>query len=111
MEWARASSDSSGSGLGTTTRSPGRNIDAIRNLPTDAKIAYECQPFEEHSVWDPRLESIDAHTGRRAITMCFHADAVGPMIGGPVEFAAAEAPFFGWRKRSPLSGQFDRPPS
>lgn len=54
----------------------------IRGLPTDAKIAYACQPGEEQSVWDPRLLAIGAHTDRRIVPMCFESDALRQLVGG-----------------------------
>ena len=68
-------------------------LEAIRALPSDAKIAYPCQPLEEQSIWDPRLASLNAHTGRAMVAMCFQADAVGPMVGAPID-PSVEAPFF-----------------
>ena len=40
----------------------------------DAKLAYACQPFDELGFGVPRLLSIDAHTGRRVVPMCFEAE-------------------------------------
>jgi hypothetical protein len=57
-------------------------IDGIRNLPTDAKLAYACRPLEELTFWDARLLGIDAHAGRRIVPMCFQADFFGQLIGG-----------------------------
>jgi hypothetical protein len=54
----------------------------IKSLPTDAKLAYTCQPFEELAFWDARLLGLDAHTGRRVVPMCFQADFFGQLIGG-----------------------------
>ena len=56
-------------------------LGAIRNLPTDAKLAYACQPFEEVGFTDSRLLSIDAHTGRRVVPMCFGAEVLSSLIG------------------------------
>ena len=53
-------------------------LSAIRQLPADAKLAYACTPLEEFSFGDPRLLSIDAHTGRRVVPMCFEADLRAP---------------------------------
>lgn len=49
-------------------------LDAIRQLPADAKVAYSCHGFQELAFWDPKLISIDAHTARRVVPMCFEPD-------------------------------------
>jgi hypothetical protein len=54
----------------------------IRDLPTDAKLAYACRPLEELTFWDARLLGVDAHTGHRIVPMCFQADFFGQLIGG-----------------------------
>ena len=56
-------------------------LGAIRQLPPDAKLAYACHPFEEVAFANPRLISIDAHTGRRVVPMCFEADVYGTLVG------------------------------
>jgi hypothetical protein len=56
----------------------------IMKLPPNAKLAYACSPFEETGFWDARLISLDAHTGRRVIPMCFEAEVFGQMTGGSV---------------------------
>lgn len=53
----------------------------IRQLPADAKLAYACRPFEEATFVEPQLLSIDVHTGRRVVPMCFEADVASPLIG------------------------------
>ena len=85
-------------------------LEAIRDLPAGAKLAYQCQPLEEHSVWDPRLASIDAHTGIRVVTMCFQADAVAPLIGGPID-KTVEAPFFRFAPQRGLYPTWDAAPT
>jgi hypothetical protein len=57
-------------------------LDAIRQLPPDAKLAYACRPYEEFAFTDPSLLSIDAHTGRRVVPMCFQADVFSTLNGG-----------------------------
>jgi hypothetical protein len=57
---------------------------AIKQLPADAKLAYACRPFEEISFTDPSLLSIDAHTGRRIVPMCFEADVFSVLNGSGV---------------------------
>ena len=39
-------------------------LDAIRDLPPDAKLAYACQPLEEDGFWYPSEGALAAHTGR-----------------------------------------------
>jgi hypothetical protein len=56
-------------------------LDEIRRLPTNAKLAYSCEPFDEVGFGDPRLLSIDAHTARRVIPMCFEAEILTSLIG------------------------------
>ena len=56
---------------------------SIRELPANAKLAYACGTFEEVGFPDPKLLSIDVHTGRRVVPMCFQADFFGPSIGAP----------------------------
>lgn len=64
---------------------------AIKQLPADAKLAYACRPFEEISFADASLLSIDAHTGRRVVPMCFEADVFSVLNGSPAtdEFPSA----------------------
>jgi hypothetical protein len=68
-------------------------LEVIRGLPADAKVAYACEPTAEISIWTPRLLSIDAHTGRRMIAMCFQADNLGTLIGAPRD-PRVMSPFF-----------------
>jgi len=56
-------------------------LGAIRQLPPDAKLAYACGTFEEVAFANSRLISIDAHTGRRVVPMCFEADVYSTLIG------------------------------
>jgi hypothetical protein len=56
-------------------------LDAIEQLPADAKLAYACREFEEISFVNSKLLGIDAHTGRRVVPMCFEADVNGPLLG------------------------------
>ena len=57
-------------------------VQVIRQLPADAKLAYLCRPFDESGFANPTLGSIDAHTGRRAVPLCFQADFLGSLIEG-----------------------------
>jgi hypothetical protein len=56
-------------------------LGAIRQMPADAKLAYACRPFQEASYADTQLLSINAHTGRRVVPMCFEADVVSARLG------------------------------
>ena len=58
-------------------------LEAISQLPPDAKLAYACRPFEEIAFTDPSLLSIDAHTARRVVPMCFQADVFSTLNGAP----------------------------
>ncbi len=66
---------------------------AIERLPPDAKLAYACQSFEEISFVNSKLLSIDAHTARRIVPMCFQADVNGPLLGAEVDDAVPDAGF------------------
>jgi hypothetical protein len=61
---------------------PVKLLDAIRRLPSHAELAYACQPFEEVAFGTPRLISIDAHTSRRVVPMCFTAEVLSVLTGG-----------------------------
>jgi hypothetical protein len=65
----------------------------IRSLPLAAKLAYACRPLEEVAAWVPSLASIEAHTGRRVVPMCFGADALTTLNGGVVS-PHLESPLF-----------------
>jgi hypothetical protein len=56
-------------------------LEAIRQLPPDARLAYSCQPFDEVAFATPKLLTIDAHTGRRVVPMCFEAEFPNTLIG------------------------------
>jgi hypothetical protein len=56
-------------------------LEVISQLPMGAKLAYACRPFEEASFADSSLISIDAHTGRRVVPMCFEADVFSTLNG------------------------------
>jgi hypothetical protein len=57
-------------------------LSAIRQLPSDARLAYACRPPGEATFAQPQLVSIDVHTGRRVVPMCFQADVASSLIGG-----------------------------
>jgi hypothetical protein len=57
-------------------------IGAIRQLPADARLAYSCDgPFDEIAFGTPQLLSLDAHTGRRVVPMCFEAEYPDTLLG------------------------------
>lgn len=56
-------------------------LEAIRQLPEDARLAYACRPLEEVGFVTPRLLSIDAHTGRRVVPLCFQAETLSVLNG------------------------------
>jgi hypothetical protein len=68
-------------------------FEAIERLPPDAKLAYACQSFEEISFVNSKLLSIDAHTARRIVPMCFEADVNGPLLGANVSDKVPDAGF------------------
>ena len=68
-------------GPGDYAPAPLSLLQAIDQLPTEAKLAYRCGPFEEATFGTPNLLAIDAHTGRRIVPMCFEAD-VFSLAGG-----------------------------
>ena len=71
-------------------------LNAVERLPPDAKIAYACNPLEEIGFfWDPRLLSINAHTGRRIVAMCFQAEAFGD-LNGTARSREIASPQFAW---------------
>jgi hypothetical protein len=85
-------------------------MSAIRGLESEAKIGYACHQREELVYWDPRLLSIDLHTARRIIPLCFQADILGPMVGGDVSREAV-APQFALAPQSELFPTADTQPT
>lgn len=88
-------------------------LDEIKRLEPDAKLAYECRPLEEMSTWLPRLVSLDAHTGRRVIPLCFRAYSLASMLGqsldaevvDPAFSIAPQSALFPTAKARPAEGQ------
>jgi hypothetical protein len=68
-------------------------LGAIKQLPLEARLAYACGPFEEVAFANPSLLSIDAHTGRRVVPMCFEADLPGTLIGAQLSVQTPNAYF------------------
>ena len=81
--------------LGNYQPIPVSLLATIRALPADAELAYACNPFEEVGFTEPRLVSIDAHTGHRIVPLCFEADYFGASIGGR-QSAQSTSPGFTW---------------
>ena len=76
-------------------------LDEIRQLPADAKLAYSCRPLEEVGFATPRLLSVDAHTGRRIVPMCFEAETLSALNGAPLS-DQVENLFFPWAPQRAL---------
>jgi hypothetical protein len=68
-------------------------LGAIRQLPPDARLAYACRPFDEAGFADPSLLSIDAHTGRRVVPMCFEANFFSTLLGAQRSVQVPNATF------------------
>jgi hypothetical protein len=88
---------------------PAEILGEIRRLPLDAKLAYACLPAEEVSFWEARLLSLDAHTGRRIVPMCFQAEVNGSLTGTPMS-ADVPNPFFRWAPQEKLYPDPDAQP-
>jgi hypothetical protein len=69
-------------GATAENRVPVDLLSEIRLLPPTARLAYSCGPGDEVAPWEPSLISIEAHTGRRLVPMCFEADVLTPLNGG-----------------------------
>ena len=80
-------------GAGDHAPAPMAILATIRDLPSNAKLAYACRPSEEAAFWDGQLMGIDAHTGRRVVPMCFEAETFGDMTGTPMS-ADVPSPLF-----------------
>jgi len=57
-------------------------LSRIRALPADARLAYSCRSLEEATFAQPQLLSIDLHTARRVVPLCFQADGSSWLVGG-----------------------------
>lgn len=77
-------------------------LDAIERLPMDAKLAYSCGATEEAAFGDPALGSIDAHTGRPVVPMCFHAEVFTWLITGNDNSTEVANPYFELAPQSAL---------
>jgi len=85
-------------------------LDAMRGLPSDAKVAYACRPRLEVAFWEPWLLSLDAHTGRRIVPMCFQPDSLGVRIGA-TDDPTVISPFFEFAPQRALYPSADATPS
>jgi hypothetical protein len=63
--------------FGYTLPVPVDILAAIRELPSDAKVAYACHSQGEATFGEPALLGFDAHTGHPMVPMCFISDTVG----------------------------------
>jgi hypothetical protein len=97
-------------GSGDYPATPISMLEAIRSLPADARIAYACQPRLEVAFWEPWLLSLDAHTGRRMVLMCFVPDSLGVRVGAP-EDPTAMSPFFAFAPQRSLYPTAEATPS
>ena len=86
-------------------------LEGIKSLPTDAKLAYTCRSLEEASFWDPSLVSIDAHTGRSVVPMCFQAEFFTWMLTGIDSSVDVENPLFRFAPQRALYSTADATPS
>jgi hypothetical protein len=68
-------------------------LDAIRRLPPDARLAYSCDSFGEITFGVPELLSIDVHTGRRVVPMCFNAEILSTLTGASISKTVANIYF------------------
>jgi hypothetical protein len=73
---------------------PTNLLASISQLPPGAKLAYACRPYEEAGFADPALVSIDAHTGRRVVPMCYQADYLSTFVGAPRSSRGPNGSFF-----------------
>jgi hypothetical protein len=73
---------------------PVKLLVAMRQLPPEAELAYGCRPFEEVAFGTPQLVSIDVHTGRRVVPMCFTAEVLSFLIGAELSDQISSMYFF-----------------
>jgi hypothetical protein len=85
-------------------------IASIKQLPSDAKLAYACRPFDESGFGVPRLLSIDAHTGRRVVPMCFEAEVFAALIGSERSVEVPNSSFL-WAPQRALYPDAEADPS
>jgi len=76
-------------------------LSTIRQLPPHAKLAYACMPFGEAGFVGSSLLSIDAHTARRIVPMCFEAEGLDTLIGLQTSLQMENA-FFKWAPQRAL---------
>ena len=97
-------------GPGNFAAVPTSALTFVRSLPADARLAYACRGFEEVAVWDARLISITAHTGRPVVPMCFQSDLYGHLHGLEPDPAVMN-PFFARAPQRTLYPSLDAQPS
>lgn len=76
-------------------------LSAIRALPEDAKIAYACRPLEELGFVGSALLSINAHSSRPVVPMCFEAEVLSTLVGLEPS-AETENAYFKWAPQRAL---------
>ncbi len=76
-------------------------LDAIGRLPSDARLAYACEPFEEIGFAGSKLLAIDAHTGRRVVPMCYEAEYLSGQVGAVLSLDVPNT-FFRWAPQQVL---------
>jgi hypothetical protein len=79
--------------LGNHAPIPVSLLGVVSALPADAKLAYSCGPFDEATFAEPQLLSIDAHTGRRVVPLCFEAEVLSRLVGGKPSSQTPNASF------------------
>ena len=82
----------------------------IRTLPPESKLGYGCRPLEEIAFWNPALVSIEAHTGRRVVPMCFQAD-IATYLNSGVVTPDVESVVFRWAPQRELYPRNEARPS
>jgi hypothetical protein len=85
-------------------------LEKIRELPSDARLAYACETDEEFHFTSPRISSIPAHTGRRTVPMCFQEDFLSSLSGGR-PYGGVQNPGFGLAPQHDLYTGVDVDPS
>jgi hypothetical protein len=85
-------------------------LTTIRQLPPDAKLAYACDPLQEAGFVGSQLLSINAHTARQIVPMCFQAEVLDALIGLPMSVTVENA-FFKWAPQRALYPNVTAEPS
>ena len=70
-------------------------LGSITQLPSDAKLAYACEPTEEIAFAVPQLLTIDAEAARRVVPMCFEAEFPSILLGAKPDITVVSQFFLG----------------